>query len=58
MHETFDEAFKEAMKMMPEELEKVPVDPFIQESFDVFDKMTEVAIKVDKESNQDAGISQ
>lgn len=58
MSKAFDEAFLEALKMTPEELEKVPIDPFVEEAFRVFAEMQDIAQMEDEELNPDAGISQ
>lgn len=39
---SFDEAFAEALKLSPEELEKEEIDSFISEAFEMFMKMNAV----------------
>lgn len=40
---SFSEAFAEALKLSPEELEKEEIDSFISEAFEMFMKMDVVA---------------
>lgn len=40
---SFDEAFAEALKLSPEELEREEIDSFISEAFEMFTKMDAVA---------------
>ena len=36
---TFDEAFEIAIESAPEELECVPIDPFVEDAFNAFEAM-------------------
>ena len=40
---SFDEAFAEALKLSPEEIEREEIDSFISEAFEMFMKMDAVA---------------